>query len=45
METTDVQHRVSVVQILAIIEKFIKEGELVDGIIPVNYRNIEDTKQ
>ena len=26
-----------------IIEKYIKEGELVDGIIPVNYRNVEDT--
>jgi NADP-reducing hydrogenase subunit HndB len=26
-----------------IIEKYIKEGELVEGIIPVNYKNIEDT--
>jgi NADP-reducing hydrogenase subunit HndB len=26
-----------------IIEKYIKEGELVGGIIPVNYKNIEDT--
>jgi len=28
-----------------IIEKYIKEGELIEGIIPVNYRNIEDTNQ
>jgi NADP-reducing hydrogenase subunit HndB len=27
-----------------IIEKYIKEGELVEGIIPVNYKNIEDTQ-
>jgi NADP-reducing hydrogenase subunit HndB len=27
-----------------IIEKYIKEGELVEGIIPVNYKNIEETK-
>ena len=26
-----------------IIEKYIKEGELVEGIIPANYKNIEDT--
>ena len=26
-----------------IIEKYIRNGELVEGIIPVNYRNIEDT--
>jgi NADP-reducing hydrogenase subunit HndB len=26
-----------------IIEKYIRSGELVEGIIPVNYRNIEDT--
>lgn len=26
-----------------IIEKYIKEGELIEGIIPVNYRRIEDT--
>jgi NADP-reducing hydrogenase subunit HndB len=26
-----------------IIEKYIKDGELVEGIIPVNYKNIEDT--
>jgi NADP-reducing hydrogenase subunit HndB len=26
-----------------IIQKYIKEGELVEGIIPVNYKNIEDT--
>lgn len=28
-----------------IIEKYIKDGELVEGIIPVNYRNIEDTNK
>jgi NADP-reducing hydrogenase subunit HndB len=28
-----------------IIEKYIKGGELVEGIIPVNYRNIEDTNK
>lgn len=28
-----------------IIEKYIKEGELVQEIIPINYRNIEDTNQ
>lgn len=27
-----------------IIEKYIKDGELVEGMIPVNYKNIEDTK-
>jgi NADP-reducing hydrogenase subunit HndB len=27
-----------------IIEKYIKEGELVEGIIPVNYKSIEETK-
>jgi NADP-reducing hydrogenase subunit HndB len=27
-----------------IIEKYIKSGELVEGIIPVNYKNIEETK-
>lgn len=26
-----------------IIEKYIRSGELVEGIIPVNYKNIEDT--
>ena len=26
-----------------IIEKYIRNGELVEGIIPVNYKNIEDT--
>jgi NADP-reducing hydrogenase subunit HndB len=26
-----------------IIEKYIKDGELVEGIIPVNYKNIDDT--
>jgi NADP-reducing hydrogenase subunit HndB len=28
-----------------IIEKYIKGGELVEGIIPVNYQNIEDTNK
>jgi NADP-reducing hydrogenase subunit HndB len=28
-----------------IIEKYIKDGELVEGIIPVNYKNIEDTNK
>jgi NADP-reducing hydrogenase subunit HndB len=28
-----------------IIEKYIKGGELVEGIIPVNYRIIEDTNK
>lgn len=28
-----------------IIEKHIKQGELVDGIIPVNYKTIEDKQQ
>jgi NADP-reducing hydrogenase subunit HndB len=28
-----------------IIEKYIKGGELVEGIIPVNYRNINDTNK
>lgn len=27
-----------------IIEKYIRHGELVEGIIPMNYKNIEDTK-
>lgn len=27
-----------------IIEKYIKEGELVEGIIPINYKSIEETK-
>lgn len=27
-----------------IIEKYIRHGELVEGIIPVNYKNIDDTK-
>jgi NADP-reducing hydrogenase subunit HndB len=26
-----------------IIEKYIRHGELVEGIIPMNYKNIEDT--
>ena len=28
-----------------IIEKYIRNGELLEGIIPVNYRNIEDTEK
>ncbi len=28
-----------------IIEKYIRGGELVEGIIPVNYKNIEDTNK
>jgi len=28
-----------------IIQKYIKGGELVEGIIPVNYRNIDDTNK
>jgi NADP-reducing hydrogenase subunit HndB len=28
-----------------IIEKYIKGGELVEGIIPANYKNIEDTQK
>jgi NADP-reducing hydrogenase subunit HndB len=27
-----------------IIEKYIRHGELVEGIIPMNYKNIDDTK-
>jgi NADP-reducing hydrogenase subunit HndB len=27
-----------------IIEKYIKNGELIDGIIPMNYQNIDDNK-
>ena len=27
----------------AIIEKYIRNGELLEGIIPINYRNIDDT--
>jgi NADP-reducing hydrogenase subunit HndB len=28
-----------------IIEKYIREGELVEGIIPMNYRNIDDSNK
>lgn len=28
-----------------IIEKYIRNGELVEGIIPINYKNIEDTNK
>lgn len=36
---------VNIIKADEIIEKYIKGGELVEGIIPVNYKNIEDTQK